>query len=210
MDGENTTRAFARSLAALKRRGCSLLITGPVRDGSHLRLSRQLMGDTDAESRWRLVVATATRDVGTRCPDAADTQRYRHIDRRPAMRSSAVRTCTASPLDLFALEREMHKAINEFDVAADGLSPGELRICVDSLQPLVDIHGTQAVEQFLDAIIKRIYETSGMGHFHLPVDPEYAIVSELSPLFDAQIELQDGKHRWHLLEDDIQTGWLGI
>lgn len=210
MDGGNTTRAFARSLAALKRQGCSLLITGPARDGSHLQLSRQLMGDTDTESRWRLVVATDTRGTGTRCPDATDTRRYRLIDRRPAMRSSAVRACPSAPLNLFALEREVCETINEFDVAADGLSSGELRVCVDSLQPLVDIHGTQSVERFIGTIAERIDDTSGMGHFHLPVDSECSTVSAFSPLFDVHIELREGKHRWHILEEDIHTDWLRI
>lgn len=210
MDGENTTRAFARSLAALKRQGCNLLITGRVRDGSHLRLSRQLMGGTETGRRWRLVVATDTKGIGTRCPEEADIRNYRCIDRRPAMRSTATQSCLSLSVDLFGVEREVSETIEEFEDDADGLSPGELRVCVDSLQPLLDTHSTGTIEQFIESTTERIDEASGMGHFHLPIDPERAIVSELTSLFNVHIELRDGKHRWHILENDIQTGWLRI
>lgn len=210
MDGENTDRAFARSLGALKQRGCSLLITGSARDGSHLQLSRQLLGDADTGSRWRLIVATDTSGVGTRCPDAEEENTCRLIDRRPAMRSSAVRAGSSSPLELPVLEREMLGVIDEFDADAGGFSPGQLRVCVDSLQPLIDKHGVPAVKSFLETITEQIRENHGMGHFHLPVDHERALVSQLIPPFDIRIELQDGAHRWHLLEDDIRTDWLRI
>ncbi|UPM42761.1 DUF7504 family protein [Halocatena salina] len=210
MDGENTTRAFARSLAALKRQGCSLLITGPVRDGSHLRLSQQLLGDIKTERRWRIVVATDTEGIETRCPKLADPRQYRFIDRRHTTRSSAVQTCSPSPVNLFELAREVSETVDEFEDDADGLSSGELRLCVDSLCPLLDIHRSEALTRFIDSTTDRIYETNGMAHFHLPVDPEQPIVSELLDWFDVHIELRDGNHRWHLLDDDIQTGWLRI
>ncbi|WP_264556142.1 DUF7504 family protein [Halocatena marina] len=210
MDGENETRAFARSLSALKQRGCNLLIAGPVRDGTHLELSRQLMGTADAESRWRLVVATDSYGVGTRCSETTDADTYRVIDHRPAMRSAAISANASSPLDVSALEREMLSAIDDFDVAAEGLSPGELRVCVDSLRPLVDMYGTNGIESFLDTVTERIGETNGMGHFHLPVELECEVVSELMPQFDILIELRPGKHRWHLTEDDILTDWLPV
>lgn len=210
MDGENETRAFARSLSALKQRGCNLLIAGPVRDGTHLELSRQLMGTADAESRWRLVVATDSYGVGTRCPETTDEDTCRVIDHRPAMRSAAISANTSNPLDVSALEREMLSAIDDFDVAAEGLSPGELRVCVDSLRPLVDMYGTNGIESFLDTVTERIGETNGMGHFHLPVELECEVVSELMPQFDILIELRPGKHRWHLKEDDILTDWLPV
>lgn len=209
MDGENDARAFACSLAALKQRGCSLLVTGPVRDGTHLELSRQLMGSTDAEQRWRLVVATDS-GVGTRCPDAVDDETYRIIDRRPAMRSAAICSPSSTPLDLSALESDVIDTIDEFDAAAGGFSPGELRVCVDSLRSLVDMHGTDGVEPCLDAIIERIHAANGMGHFHLPTERECEAVAELTPLFDVLIELRSGKHRWHLLDDDIHTDWLTV
>lgn len=209
MDGENTDRAFARSLGALKRHGCSLLITGSDRNGSQRQLSRQLLGDDDTATRWRLIVATDTSGIGAHSPDT-DEKTYRLIDRRPAMRNNAVSGDTPSQFTLPALEREMRTTICEFDVDADGLSPGELRVCVDSLKPLLDRHGVRAVKPFLETITGQIREKNGMGHFHLPVDREHALIEELLPLFDIQIELRDGTHRWHLVEDDIQTEWLRI
>lgn len=210
MEGENETRAFACSLAALKQRGCSLLVAGPVRDGTHLELSRQLMGTADSEPRWRLVVATDSAGVGTRCPDATDDDSYRIIDRRPAMRSAALCAHSSTPLDISALSDDVIDAIDDFDAAAGGLSPGELRVCVDSLRPIVDMYGTAGAEPYLGTIIDRIRETNGMGHFHLPVERDCETITELTPLFDVLIELRPGKHRWHLLEDDIHTDWLPV
>jgi hypothetical protein len=208
MDGEHKADAFSQSLADLKRRGCSLLITGPVRDGTHLQLSRRLLGNESAAPHRQLVVVTDCNGGGDRHPEGTvDEDTYRVIDRRPAMRSVAVCASSAS-LDISTLEREMADAIDAFAVADGGLSPSELRVCVDSLQPLVDRYGIAGVEQFLATVTERIRETNGMGHFHFPIDLDCETVTELSPLFDVIIEVQPGKHRWHLLADDILTEWL--
>jgi hypothetical protein len=211
MSREYKVDAFSQSLAALKQRGCSLLITGSVRDGTHLRVSRRLMGEGDI-TRRRLVVITDGNGRGDRRPDGpVDEDTYRVIDRRPAMRSVTSCMCAAqSSLDMSALERDTIEAIDDFDDAAGGLDSAELRVCIDSLRPLVDRHGLAGVEPFLTTVTERIHETSGMGHVHFPIDLDCVTVSRLSPLFDVIIEIRPGEHRWHLLEDDILTEWLAV
>lgn len=104
----------------------------------------------------------------------------------------------------------MITAIDDFDAAAEGLAPAELRVCIDSLRPLVDKYGLMGVEPFLTTINERIHETNGMGHVHFPIDLDCVTVSRLSPLFDIIIEVRPGEHRWHLLEEDILTDWLAV
>ena len=214
MSREYKVNEFSQSLAALKRRGCSLLITGPVRDGTHLRLSRRLLGDEGDITRRRLVVITDSNSGGGdhRRPDRVDENTYRVIDRRPAMRSVASCMCASQPSsdDITTLERDMIETIDDFDAAAGGLAPAELRVCIDSLRPLVDRHGLAGVEPFLTTVTERIHETNGMGHVHFPIDLDCVTVSRLSPLFDIIIEVRPDKHRWHLLDDDILTEWIAV
>lgn len=212
MSREYEVDEFSQSLASLKRHGCSLLVTGPVRDGTHLRLSRRLLGDAGDITRRRLVVITDSNSRGDRRPDdSVDEDTYRVIDRRPAIRSVASCMCASrSSVDLSTLERDMIEAIDAFDAAADGLAPAELRVCIDSLRPLVDRHGLAGVESFLTTVTERIHETNGMGHVHFPIDLDCVTVSRLSPLFDVIIEVRPGKHRWHLLDSDILTDWLAV
>lgn len=212
MSRECRVDEFSRSLAALKRQGCSLLITGPVRDGTHLRLSRRLLGDEGDITRRRLVVITDSNSRGDRLPDGpVDEDTFRVMDRRPTMRSVASCMCASqSSVDISTLERDMIEVINDFDAAAEGLDSAELRVCIDSLRPLVDEHGLEGIEPFLTTITERIHETNGMGHVHFPIDLDCVTVSQLSPLFDIIIEVRPGKHRWHLLDEDILTDWLAV
>jgi hypothetical protein len=210
MNGQYETDAFTQSLASLKRQGCSLLVAGPVRDGTHLQLSRRLLGEEGSVTRRRLVVITDCNGSGNRRPDGSvDEDTYRVIDRRPAMRSAA--SCASpSSVDISTLERDTINVIDDFDAAANGLAPAELRVCVDSLRPLVERYGWDGVKPFLATVTERVHETHGMGHIHYPVDLDCVTVTELFPMFDIIIEVQPGKHRWHLLDDDIRTDWLQV
>ena len=210
MNGQYETGAFTQSLASLKQQGCALLVAGPVRDGTHLQLSRRLLGEEGSETRRRLVVLTDCNGSSNRRPDSSvDEDTYRVIDRRPAMRSAA--SCASpSSVDISTLERDTINAIDDFDAAANGLAPAELRVCVDSLRPLVERYGWDGVEPFLATITERIHETHGMGHIHFSGDLDCVTVTELSPLFDIIIEVRPDEHRWHLLDDDIRTDWLRV
>jgi hypothetical protein len=51
-----------------------------------------------------------------------------------------------------------------------------------------------------------------MAHYHLPVADDAEVVQELSPLFDARVELRqtDGdvpEQRWHVPAYDEATNW---
>ena len=91
---------------------------------------------------------------------------------------------------------------------------GDLRLCVDSLRPLLEEHGTERTKSLLEPICRRVNDRSGIGHYVLPVERESESVRAIESLFDATIELRiDGTEpiqRWHLHASDYVTDWFGL
>jgi hypothetical protein len=109
-------------------------------------------------------------------------------------------------------------AINEeIGVFADRggtLDPAELRLCFDSLTPLVAGNDTVAVRRFLQAIAGRVRSCCGMAHYHLSAGRRDDVVVDLAPAFDAVIELRIDddrpEQRWHVSDRDLHTDWLPV
>lgn len=220
--------SLVRELDALKRRGSNLLVVGSDLPSSHAAVCRDFLGDDASRTRRRLFVLT---DSGTpvedRLPDLAgppSADRVRTIGCDVDERSAAA-TCSgsASPRisearvaagDLDELGRTVSDAISAFDDAAGGLEPAELRVCFDSLTPLITAadRDRERTFRFLHLLTARIRSVRGMGHFHLPGPRASEHVRLLEPLFDATVELalRDGSlhQRWHLHEADLETEWL--
>lgn len=211
MGGDSGSGDFGDALCALKRRGSGLLLVGETGDGTHLALSRRLLGRDDGDCRRRIVVLTdspATAD--RRIPDAAPAETYRVIDHRPQTRSAAATSGDRSPpTDLDRLEDEIVDAIQVVEPPGS-LAPAELRVCVDSLRPLVTDGGVQAVASFLDTVLTAVRDRRGMAHAHLPVAYDAPLVGVFAPSFDAVVQLRPGEHRWHLTREDRATKWLPV
>ncbi len=113
--------------------------------------------------------------------------------------------------ELTELGITISECIDEFEHRSGDLAPAELRVCFDSITPLLE-HDERTLFQFLHILTGRIRSVNGMSHFHLPVPYESAIVSVVTPLFDAVIELRaiDGhpQQRWRLRDEDITTDWM--
>ncbi|WP_458210438.1 DUF7504 family protein [Haladaptatus sp. NG-SE-30] len=105
------------------------------------------------------------------------------------------------------------EAIDAFDADADGLAPAELRLCFDSLIPLLSID-EKLLFRFLHILIGRLKSANGMGHFHLPRAHTNAAVLRLESLFDAVVELrlESGQlqQRWHSHDRETTTDWLVV
>lgn len=215
-------RAFAAALQTLKQDGCSLLVVGSAPDSTYQTVCRQMLGDPTYATRRRLFVAT-DRDVATACNLLSTTVRQDPSTVRVLAFKSGARSTTAQspqpssvPVDyvdgttLTDLGVAISEAIAEFEALAD-LDPAELRVCVDSLTPLVE-HDRETLFRFLDLLNSRIRSVSGMGHVHLPVDRETELVHLLEPLFDAVVELRvkdsQPQQRWYITDADIQSGWI--
>lgn len=216
--GDVGDAGFAQELAALKRRGSNLLVVGSVRSGDRLDACGRLLGEDGGDGRRRLVVATdADPALDRRLPSGADPGEVRVVDVRARTRSAATAggcastTADAVENDLDALWAAVGDAIEAH--ADAGLEPAELRVCVDSLLPLLARHERVAVGRFLGRLTAAVVAHRGMGHVHLPLARDHEHVRALEPLFDGVVELASGnppRQRWHLRRSDLTTGWLPL
>lgn len=220
-----TDDAFASALHSLKQDGCALLVVGTPPDFAFESVCQQMLGDPTYSTRRRLVVAT-DKDVTDACTRLQTIASQDSATAKVLSFRSEARTATTQspsqpaqphvPVEhvpgssLSELGIAVSEAIAEFEADAS-LDPAELRVCVDSLTPLVD-RDREQLFQFLDLLNERIRRASGMGHMHLPINRESELVHLLEPVFDAVIELrvQDNtpQQRWYLPDEDLQSGWI--
>ncbi len=208
---------FTNRLVELKRRGCNLLVVGWGGGGAQSDACRRLFGQSD-RIRRRLLVLTSDREgVIPRIPDRESPTRYRLVEHSVRTRSTATASVSTTgrqpPVTLHDIGRKAHDAIDEFEDASgcDGVDPGEIRVCVNSVSTLFDVHGELAVERFLTALCDRVVAARGMGHYHLHATRDSAEALRLAPLFDATIEvrptLESVEHRWHFNDEEITSEW---
>ncbi|RQG90313.1 hypothetical protein EA462_10070 [Natrarchaeobius halalkaliphilus] len=195
---------FAQTLDSLKRQGCNLLLVGSRTSKGHELVCRRLSALSSQEPRYRLLVT-------------ADSTTHRHGLTRPTETTTIEYATAESNPDGTALGNlglEVIDAIDEFEAAADGLEPSELRVCVDSLVSLLQECETEAVFRLLHVVMSRTERARGMGHYHLPVSRDHDAVSLFEPMFDAVVELRtdDGVHeqRWHLRDREAPTDWIRL
>ncbi len=231
MDSENIcsrrdggSARFSEVLQALKREGCNLLVTGAVSGTVTDTATRRLLGAPHEERKRVLALADVALDrVDDRLPGGC-----RRTDpdvcvvaRRNAARSTAATSGTTADLDrvvdsdLRTFREAICDAVAGYGEAADGLDPAEFRLSVDSLRLLLDDHDRDEVTRFLRAVTALVSGVNGMAHYHLPVADDADVVSSLSSLFDARIELRqrDGfapEQRWHVREHDAYTPWVRL
>lgn len=222
--GIRTAATFARTLSDLKQNGCNLLVVGGDHEPTRSNACQRLLGYGGTEPRRRIVVAadTSVEAVHDRLPtdsvspsDNQDTiidwqTPVRSISASTGADSSSVRTITVGADDLTQLGIEIHERI------VDGLEyePGQLRLCFDSLVPLVSRYDTETVFRFLHLVTGSLDRSRAMGHYHLPVSRNAESVRTLEPLFDAVVELRTEtgrpQQRWHIPEEALTTDWLSV
>ncbi|WP_227354927.1 DUF7504 family protein [Haladaptatus salinisoli] len=223
--GGNDSVEFREVLADFKRRGCNILVTGRVSETTTNRTTIQLLGASTEERKRVLVLADATaRYAGAKLPagtrtDDADVW---IIDWGNDERAASSRPTPTVPgpnasaeVGLRDLRSDIVTAVSFFDEWADGLAPSELRLSFDSLVKPLERYDRDTVEQFLRIVTALVRGVRGMAHYHLPLPDDDALVRELSPLFDARIEVKQGdglvpKQRWHVPEYDRTTNWVQI
>ncbi|ELY62109.1 DUF7504 family protein [Natronolimnohabitans innermongolicus] len=209
---------FARTLAALKRRGSNVLLVGPETAEGHGALCHRLLGENVA-SRYRLLVTDSRTRTVQSCHESSvscsthETPTTRTIDYATAgAGATGERSGDHAPLE--ALGTDIAEAITAFDADADGLEPAQLRVCFDSLVSLLERHAAEPVFRLLHMVTARVSHVRGMGHYHVPVTRDHDAVSLLEPLFDGIVEVRtrDGAYdqRWHLQERETTTEWLPV
>lgn len=213
--------AFKRALASLKRRGSNILVVGPQGSTTHVEACSRLLGEEASRRRLFVFTDSAYGLEGRLAPGDRDGSTVRVIDCTSATRSAAAATSSgAAPVretapldDLAALGDAIDRIVEDFEHRSGGLEPAELRVCVDSLRPLLAEHGDREVFHFLHALTDRIRTARGMGHFHMPVPRDDTTARVLEPLFDAVVEVRarpNLEQRWHLRSRNITTDWLPL
>jgi hypothetical protein len=213
---------FVQRLGRLKLTGCNLLLVGRVPDDVLAVASRKLLGNA-SQRRLRLFVFTGSGraavrervpaiDVRARTTDAS-VLTYAGTGDAPGVADVDATTRVDADGDLGALTAAIDEEIAAIDAAADGLEPAQLRVCFDSLEPLVADHEIPEVAQFLGDVTERVGAVNGMAHYVLPVEHDHGTVAQLASNFDATIEYrtaEDGQERWHFPGTDLSTGWFPL
>lgn len=207
--------AFARTLSALKERGSNLLVVGTTYEQGHVAVCERLLGEAD-EQRRRLVVCTDG-ECGAMPDDDGETLRL--IEQRtpgfatPDCVDGAGGRMVATG-DIDELERAAADGVSALEGASGDPEPGELRLCVDSLRPLLIQHPEGRVRRFVQQLGDRVTRADGIGHFHLPTRSNDRFVSTLAPVVDAVVEVRtkDGEpqQRWHVFDGAVDSGWLQL
>ncbi|WP_049972178.1 DUF7504 family protein [Haladaptatus cibarius] len=208
---------FDIALQALKRQGCTLLVTGAVPEYVTAQATQRLLGDPHRDRKRLLVFTDASLKHVERSlpPNVRRSDESIEIiestgdDRSIPPESQFIGT---SDCEVGRLQDELAHAISHFDTVADGLDPAELRVCIDSLESILEANDRPETIRFLRGTSALVRGVRGIQHVHLPVSDESPVVTELSPLFDARIELRKrdtlvAEQRWHVPGHDITTTW---
>jgi hypothetical protein len=115
---------------------------------------------------------------------------------------------------LSTLAYAVSEEIAAFTEGDDTLDPAELRLCFDSLTPLVVDHDLDDFRRFLHAVTNRVRSCRGMAHYHLAAARDDDVVADLTPAFAAVVELRldddRPEQRWHVPDRDLHTDWLPL
>ena len=229
---------FIGLLNELKSTGCNLLVVGDAPREVFTRASSRFLGD-DEQLRYRILgVTDATpRSIAARLPDSDVsprplTETTRILNHTGAPRSvtaatdpttpselAGIReTCIADP-QLQGLQSALADAITETATEVDHLSPADIRVCLDSLGPLLDHYGAAVVRRCLDVVGGHVRIRDAMAHYVLANAYDTERVQALVPHVDAVIELRavdpneyghNAQQRWHVPRRDIITEWTPL
>ena len=225
---------FTDALGRLKEDGCALLLVGSVPDDANSRACRRMLGKSTTESRQRVLVFTdaTRRDVDERLPAghthaaAANAAVVKHTPAaRTAVSQSSAPSATGPSLDGLSERNvdgddvsELGAAVVETVAELKGdrgtLDTAELRVCLDSLSPLLEAYDEADVFRFVHVLAHLVCTEDGIFHAHLPLEPSARMAHLFRPLFDAVVELRmcEGypQQRWHLPVEDVDTDWLPL
>lgn len=200
---------LVRALGTLKREGSNVLVVGREQ-GAHASICRRLSGELD-RPRYRLFVTTNHAQTPFEPAPDGDGIDWVVAYSRGEVDHDGV-TADVSVDELSTLGSTLLRGIDRFD--AESAEPSDLRLCVDSLAPLLAEYDAERVFRFLHVVTSRVRRASGLGHYHLPLERDHDDVRLLEPLFDAVLEVRtrDGRveQRVHLEERDASSQWLSL
>lgn len=229
---------FLNLLNRLQATGCNILVVGDAPRDLFTEVSSRFFGDDDVVRYRTLAVTDATPDsIPQRLPDPSESPRpvgeTTHVlNHTGAVRSvTSATTPSASPdlagvketriadPELAGLRTALVDAIEEFATRAPSLHPTDLRVGIDSLEPLLDFYGEAVVRDCLQVVGNRVRDHDGMAHYVLPEPYDSDLVQRLAEDMDAVVEVRladstadgrVGEQRWHVPNRDIAVSWAAI
>lgn len=235
--GVTGSSEFAAALSRLKQHGSALLVVGNVTQEVHQLACRQLMGDLSMH-RQRLFVTTDGSSTDVRSAIAGETRHRNHVieystNCRSAAESGPEYTRNEATMDfginadldaeaasytsvtsLSDLTAAIVHNIQDIEREAEPLAQGELRVCIDSLSPLIESNHREVLLRLVRYTAIVTQRRQGIVHAHLPVSPDTELAYLFEPLVDAVVELRiaDGspQQRWHLIDNQMISDWTEL
>lgn len=215
----STDVTFARTLDTLRQEGCNILLVGAEAPEAHESACERLLGAPECDSRYRVFVCGDETQVSCGKTHGATAERVRTIEYATKGVETDGRTEPESAANggrpsPGMIGVEIVEAVDELAETAAGFEPADLRVCVNSLVPLLQDHDAETVFRLLHVVTSRVEQARGMAHYHLPVRPDYDAVNLFEPMFDAIVTVRsrDGctEHQWYLREADTTSEWLDL
>jgi NAD(P)-dependent dehydrogenase (short-subunit alcohol dehydrogenase family) len=194
--GPPADAGVAQGLASLKREGGSVLVVGAASGAQHDACHRFLEGDD------------ARVFVDTDGPVRDDETAVEVIERPVPTRSSAAAGTPGGAADIRSLAADLATGMRD-----RGEDSETLRVCFDSLRPLVDAADLPSLISALASVRSTARNVGAVVHFHLPAMPE-AVPSALFDAVDAVVEVrrQSGTthQRWRFPGETETTEWVEV
>jgi hypothetical protein len=218
----NGTIAIGSTLERLKQTGGNVLIAGAVPDELTDVASANLLGDPERGRHHLFALldrdgTTVTDRLGSTDPNTTCVVEYASLSRSATSSQPAADAdieTDGRPTDLHEFKTTVEAEVETLAASGVVCEPGELRLCVDSLRPILDERDADGATAFLEPICDSIRNAAGLAHYVVPVDRNEPIVRALEPLFDATIELRVGpsgpEQRWYLHGSDHTTDWFAL
>jgi len=206
---------FTEWLSGLKVSGSNLLVTGEVPEETSAEFSRTLFGEGRRTRILGLIDPTAM-EPKSYLPGTPNGPNTQVIDHRPEFRSAAAASTVGqrTTIDRKSFRSELLSAIETHNDRNGGFAPAELRLGLDSVELLRMDDDLVSVTEFLRGITAFVRGVNGMAHYHLRLPDDDPLVAELSPLFDARIELRRrpgrAEQRWHVPTLEKVTHWVEL
>ncbi len=218
------TIAAGSTLRRLKRVGGNVLVVGAVPDDLVDVASTSLMGDRGRDRRRLFALLDRDIDVVYTRLSPEDASTAQVVDYAATARSAVGSHSTvdigptpriaAEPDDIDGLEDAIDSALRMITAAETEPNPATIRLCVDSLRPIVEDRDVEVTERFLESVCQSVKAVSALGHYVLPIERSSKTVRQLEALFDATVELRVGEsgaeQRWHLHESNYTTDWFAL
>jgi len=208
-------RSLRNAFRELKQRGPQVLVTGDVSEAVSRRATQRLLGHPE-EPRHRVLALTdsdAASDQWFPGSHSADDDEVTLIGAGDLRGSAAMGAPADGTSEEDALLRLVDEEVSTWCPRGDTPPPAVLRVGVYSLETLLETHGVETVRTFAYQLTGEVRRARGMGHYHLPREPDSEAVSDLQYVFDARLELRhsagEPEQRWHLPGRGT-TGWVEL